>query len=85
MSTQIEPSAGRRRRARIVPEPYGRRLISDLTFRAKLGGISRATLWRLRHEDERCPQPVKLLGQNRTDEGEADVYIEQLLEDRSPP
>ncbi|MCE3250312.1 MAG: hypothetical protein K0R41_4137 [Geminicoccaceae bacterium] len=59
-----------------------KKLLEDRELRRRLGGISKSGLFRLRRLDPRCPRPTKVMGKNTTDEDEADVYIEQLLDDR---
>jgi hypothetical protein len=59
-----------------------RRLLDDRELRRRLGGISKTTLFRLRHSDPRCPRPTKIMGKNATDEAEADIYIGDLIADR---
>ena len=57
----------------------GKRLIKAREFRAKLGGISYETLWRLQRYDPRFPQPGRMRGQIRVwEEGAADHYCEVL-------
>ena len=58
-------------------------LITDRELRRRLGDISAVTLWRLRRDDPRFPQPVRMLNHNNlVVEADCEAYIEALVAER---